>query len=95
MRLAVGLAGELLVVQALVEAAGCDQLVVGSLLDDPAVLETEDDVGGLDGGEPVRDRDRGARAGGPFEGLLDEALGFAQQRLQRALELRELSQRCE
>ena len=28
-------------------------------------------------------------------GHVDEALGFAQQRLQRALELRGLSQRCE
>src|SRR5579875_2652825 len=62
--------------QALVEAAACDQLVVGAGFGDFAGLEHYDFVGLADGGEPMGDDEDGAALHEGGERLLDEALGF-------------------
>ena len=46
-------------VEPVVRAPGGEQLLVGALLDDPAVLHHQDQVGVADGGEPVRDDEAG------------------------------------
>ena len=45
-----------------------------ALLDDPAVLEHDDQVGAADGREPVRDDERGAAGEQARERLLDHGL---------------------
>ncbi len=50
------------------------QLGVGAPLHDAAVVEHEEAVGGLDGGEPVRDDEGGASLHEPLQGLLHEGL---------------------
>ena len=66
---------KLAVVEVRVEAAFGQQLVVGALLDDVAVLEHQDQVGVLDGGQTVGDDKAGAVFGEPVHGLLCNELG--------------------
>jgi hypothetical protein len=47
---------------------------VSAVLDDAAVVDREDHVGIADGGEPVRDRDRGALLHQRLQRALDDAL---------------------
>ena len=51
---------ELLVIERAVHAARLDEVVVGARLDDPAVVDHVDHVGGLNRRQPVRNRQRGA-----------------------------------
>src|SRR6478736_6819973 len=60
-----------------VEPAGGEQLGVGALLHDAAVVEDEDQVGVADGGEPVRDHQRRTSLERGVERLLDCGLGLA------------------
>src|SRR6266851_2711570 len=53
-----GVAAELAVVKVGVQAAAGEQLGVGALPREPALIEDEDLVGGQDGGQPVGDDDR-------------------------------------
>src|SRR5438128_2427532 len=53
---------------------GVEQLVVGSLLDDPAVLEHDDPACVADRREPVGDDDRGSVRHQPAQSLLDQRL---------------------
>ena len=48
---------------------------MGAALDDAAVLQDEDEVGGADGGEAVGDHDRGPAGEGLGQGGLDGGLG--------------------
>ena len=57
-------------------AAEGEQFVVGAALDDLAVVQDEDLVGVADGGEPVRDGDRGASCRHGVDGFLDGLLGL-------------------
>ena len=54
------LVAELQVVEAAVESAGPEQLVMGAALDHAAGIEHHDLVGVAHGGEPVRDHQHGA-----------------------------------
>src|SRR5258708_39846657 len=56
------------------------QLVMGAALDDDAVVEDDDLVGADDGGEPMRDDERGAIVRDEFQRILDFALGVAVER---------------
>ena len=67
---------ELLLVEPSVEPTLGDELIVGSLLHDLAVLDREDHVGRFDRREPVRDRDRRPVAHQPLERLLDDPLAL-------------------
>src|SRR5690349_1041231 len=73
-------AAELLFVEPRVDAAVCEELVVGAALDDRAVLYREDDIGVSDRREAVRDGDRGSALDQGLERLLDDALTFGVQR---------------
>jgi len=44
--------------------------------DDAALIQDEDLIGGLDGGEPVGDDDRGTPGESVCQSQLDEELGF-------------------
>jgi len=66
-------AGELLGVEPGVEPVASEELGVRALLDDPAGLENQDEVGAEDGGQAVGDGDRGALLGGVLECLLDQS----------------------
>lgn len=57
--------------QGIVDALFSQQLLVGALLYDPAVLDHGDPVGVLDGGEAVRDHDARAAFPGLVQSLLD------------------------
>ena len=69
------LLGELAVVQFRVETAPCEELVVASLLDDVAVVEDEDVIRILDGGQAVGDDEAGPVRHEVGHGFLDDALG--------------------
>ena len=60
--------------------------MVRAALDDDAVVEHDDLVGADDGGEPVRDDQRGAVVRDLFERVLDFALGVAVERGGRLVE---------
>ena len=53
-----------------------EQLLVGALLDDPAVLEDDDPVAAADRGDLVRDDQAGAAGEVLLQGLLDPRLGL-------------------
>src|SRR5579883_55782 len=53
------------------------ELVVGALLDEAALVEDEDSVGVLDGGQPVRDEDDGPPPEGRPQGAPDQRLRLA------------------
>ena len=55
-------------------------------LDDHALVEHDDLVGADDGGEPVRDHQRGAALGHALERVLDFLLGVAVERRGRLVE---------
>src|SRR5690606_24756675 len=59
-----------------VETALAQQLVVGAAFDDSALVHDEDLVGGLDGGEAVRDHEGGAAAAEVLESVPDEGLAL-------------------
>ena len=69
-----------------VEPALREQLVVRALLDDPAVLEDDDQVGVADRREAVRDDERGPAVQQAAERLLDLALGADVDRARRLVE---------
>src|SRR5206468_9574299 len=69
-----------------IAAAGDDELVVRSDLDDAAVIEDDDLVGVAHGREAVRDRDRRASFGEPVERVLHEALRLRVERARRLVE---------
>ena len=53
-----------------------EELVVGSLFDDPTAVEDHDAVGASDGGESMGDDKDGAVFAEAFDGLDEESLGF-------------------
>ena len=59
---------------------------MAAVLDQLAVLQTEDDVGVLDGGEPMGDGDGRPALRGPLEGVLDQPLGLGVQRRGRLVQ---------
>src|SRR5690606_20436147 len=63
---------ELRVVEAVVRGLSRQQLLVGALFDDMAVLHHHDQVGVADGGEPVGDDETGAIAAKCRGGLLHQ-----------------------
>ncbi len=69
-----------------IDGAAREQLLVGAGLHQPAMVEHHDAVGVDDGGEPVRDDQRGVVAGDALELLLDGALGARVQRRGRFVE---------
>ncbi len=66
---------ELALVQLGVQAADGEQLGMGALLDQAAVVEHQDLVGGQHGRQPMRDGDGGPPGERWLEGGLDELLG--------------------
>lgn len=66
--------GGLQVEHALVAAAQRHQLLVGAKLDHPAVLQHADSIRLADGGEAVRDQDRGAVTCGLKDAVEDLSL---------------------
>src|SRR5690606_9888630 len=73
---AVELEAGLLLVEAAVEAALAEEFLVRAALDDAALVHHEDLVGGLDGGEAVRDDEGGAPAAEVLEAVADEGLAL-------------------
>src|SRR3954466_720400 len=69
-----------------VEALPPEQLVVGALLDDPAVLEHDDQVGVADRREPVGDDEGGSVGEEDAERVLDLAFGADVDRGRRLVE---------
>src|SRR5262249_18367337 len=67
----------LLVVELAVASALAEQLLVGAALHDLAALQDQDLVGALDGGEAVRDHERGPAAAQRAQSILDHALALA------------------
>jgi hypothetical protein len=63
-----------------IQPVGCQQLVVAAQLQQPAIVEHGDAVGGTDGGEPVCHHHRGAAAHQARQRLLYEALGLVVER---------------
>src|ERR1041384_5449608 len=63
---------------------------VSPLLDDPALLEDQDDVGVHHRAEPVSDNDRALASEQSIEGLLHEVLGLRIERARRLVEDDEL-----
>jgi len=59
---------------------------VGSPLHDPPLGEHHDQIGVLDGGEPVRDDERRAVLHQAVDGLLHQALGLHVERAGRLVE---------
>ncbi len=59
---------------------------MGAALGDHALVEHDDLVGRDDGGEPVRDHQRGAIARDPVKGVLDLPFGMAVERRGRLIE---------
>ena len=68
--------GELGGVQAAVEPAGGQELGVGTLFHDPAVIEDDDAVRATDGCQAVGDDEGGTTTGQIGKCVLDRALGF-------------------
>src|SRR5690606_37693360 len=73
---AVELETGLLLVEAAVEPAVAQQLVVRAALDDAALVHDEDLVRALDGGEAVRDDEGGAAAAERAQPVADEGLAL-------------------
>src|SRR5215472_1854133 len=69
-----------------IETAAREQRLVRAALDDRAVVEDQNLVGGHDGREPVRDDERGAVLGDAIERVLDVLLGVAVERRSRLVE---------
>jgi len=69
------LVGELEFVEAGVDAVEGEKLVVAALFDDAAFVENDDAVGGLDGGQTVRDDEGGTVFDDLLEGFLEAGLG--------------------
>src|SRR5437016_3130028 len=65
---------ELLLVEPRVQTALAKKLRVRPLLHHAAAVQHEDDVGGQDGGKPVRDGERGPSAHEGTKGLLHQSL---------------------
>jgi len=63
-------------IEAGVASAGCDQLVMGAALDDPAAVDNDDLVRVAHGAQPVGDDDAGASAEEHLHGALDAALAL-------------------
>ena len=79
-------ARELRVVEPGVGAVGREQLVVGALLDDRAVLHHQDQVGVADRGEPVGDDERRAVGAQRGHRVLEQQLGAGVDRGGRLVE---------
>src|SRR5438105_11669739 len=73
-------------VQVRVEALAGEQLFVRSLLDDPAVLEHDDQIGVADRRQAVRDHESGPAVQQPAQGALDLLLGADVDRARRLVE---------
>src|SRR5688500_7471005 len=71
---------ELELVEAVVDAAPGEQLLVGAQLAHLALVQHQDAVGAMDGGQAVGDDDRGAAGEQPLERRLDELLGLGVDR---------------
>ena len=67
---------ELQLIEFVVVSAAAEQLLVRAALGDLAVLEHDDLIGVLNGGEPMRDHEHGADGADLFERLLNQNLGF-------------------
>jgi hypothetical protein len=65
-----GFGEELTLVEHRVEPAPLEKLGVGSLLDQPPAIQDKDRIGGQDGGQAVRNNDRGPPSEEPCEGDL-------------------------
>ena len=63
-----------------------DELVVRSVLDDPAVVEHDDEVGAADRREPVGDDERRSPGEQPAQAALDPPLGADVDRRRRLVE---------
>ncbi len=70
-----GFAAELLGVQVVVMPAGSEQFLVRAHLGDLPVVDEDDAVGALDGGQPVGDDEAGASLHQSIHPLLDERFG--------------------
>ena len=68
-------AGELAVVEMVVEAPAAEEFGVVALLHDPAGVHDHDRVGAADGGQPVGDHEAGPAGPEPCHRVLDEYLG--------------------
>ena len=75
-----GLAAELALVEAAVQAALGQQLRVRADLDDAALVHHDDAIGVQDGGQPVRDDHAGAAAHELPQRILDQVLALAVER---------------
>src|SRR5882672_7002397 len=73
-------APELQVVEPAVHAVGGQQLPVRAPLHDPSFRHHDDEIGMLDGGEPVGDHEDGAMRHQPIDRFLHEALGLGVER---------------
>lgn len=62
--------------EAIVVTLLCHEFCVGAALHDLALVEDEDEVRVLDGGEAMRNGDYGASSGEPVDGRLNVALGL-------------------
>src|SRR5271156_2930861 len=71
---------ELLLIEARVQTASLQQLLVGAALDDVSAVDDEDDIGVTDGREAVRNRDRGAPLHQRLERALNDALRLGVER---------------
>ncbi len=69
-----------------IKSARSQKLGVGSALGDAALIQHDDLVGADDGGQPMRDHQRGAVARDPFERFLDFVLGVAVERRRRFIQ---------
>src|SRR5439155_5527276 len=83
---AVGFELVLLVVERPVAAAERDELRVSATLDDLAVLEDQDLIGGSDRRQAVRDDEGGAAAAQRVQAVLDERLALAVEARGRLVE---------
>src|SRR5262252_611844 len=63
-----------------IESLRCEQALMGAALDDRALVEHDDLVGRDDGGQPMRDYQRGAIARDPVQRVLDLLLGVTVER---------------
>jgi hypothetical protein len=73
------LPGKLPAVQLGIQAARGQELVMGSVFADLALVDDQDLVGLADGGQPVRDNQRGAAGQRGFERPLNGQLGLGVQ----------------
>ena len=66
---------EVSIIQLRIMAAVLHQPIVAAFLDDAALLQNDDAIGGLHGGQPVRDEDRSALRQDQIKRIFDLALG--------------------